>query len=83
MALVKAGADRQEMHERLRGHAMKAWEAIRTGGENPLTALLCKDAILTEYLSEEDIRRLMDARSHVGDAPARAREMAKAIAEIV
>ncbi|KAF0108335.1 MAG: adenylosuccinate lyase [Anaerolineaceae bacterium] len=81
MALVKAGADRQEMHERLRGHAMKAWEAIRTGGENPLASLLCQDAILTEYLSEEDIRRLMDARSHVGDAPQRAREMAKLINE--
>jgi adenylosuccinate lyase len=83
MALVKAEADRQEMHERLRGHAMKAWEAIRTGGENPLASLLCKDAILTEYLSEEDIRRLMDARAHVGDAPQRAREMAKAIAGAV
>ena len=83
MALVKAGADRQEMHERLRGHAMKAWDAVRVGEENPLASLLCQDAILTEYLSEEDIRCLMDARSHVGDAPQRAREMAKAIAGTV
>ena len=82
MGLVKAGADRQEMHARIRGHAMKAWEAIRTGEENPLASLLCKDAILTEYLSEEDIRLLMDAHSHVGDAPLRAREMAKAIREV-
>jgi adenylosuccinate lyase len=83
MALVKAGADRQEMHERLRGHAMKAWEALRSGGENPLASLLCQDAILTEYLTEEELRRLMDARSHVGDAPRRAREMAKVISGAV
>jgi adenylosuccinate lyase len=83
MALVKSGADRQEMHERIRSHAMKAWDVIRAGEENPLAALLCKDAIMTEYLSEDEIRRLMDARSHLGDAPERAREMAKMIQEIV
>jgi adenylosuccinate lyase len=83
MALVKSGADRQEMHERIRSHAMKAWEAVRAGEENPLASLLCKDAIMTEYLSEEELRRLMDARSHLGDAPERAREMAKTIQEIV
>jgi adenylosuccinate lyase len=83
MALAKSGADRQEMHERIRSHAMKAWDAVRVGEENPLVALLCKDAIMTEYLSEEEIRRLMDARSHLGDAPERAREMAKTIQEIM
>jgi adenylosuccinate lyase len=83
MALVKSGADRQEMHERIRSHAMKAWEAVRAGEENPLASLLCKDAIMTEYLSEEELRRLMDARSHLGDAPERAREMAKTIQEII
>jgi hypothetical protein len=31
----------------------------------------------------KEIRRLMDARSHLGDAPARAREMAKTIQEIM
>ena len=32
MALVKAGADRQEMHERLRQHALPAWRAVQAGG---------------------------------------------------
>jgi adenylosuccinate lyase len=81
MALVKKGADRQEMHERIRTLAMKAWEALRADGENPLTAELCRDAEMTEYLSEAEIRTLMDARSYVGDAPARAREMAKRIVD--
>jgi adenylosuccinate lyase len=83
MALVKAGADRQEMHERIRFHALKAWETLSQGVENPLTDDLCKDATLTEYLSEQEIRHLMVASSHVGDAPDRARALAKAIQEIV
>jgi adenylosuccinate lyase len=79
MALVKAGADRQEMHERIRSNAMQAWEVVRRGEENPLVALLCQDVELTEYLSEREIHVLMDAKSHLGDAPARARAMAKMI----
>ncbi len=38
MALGKAGADRQAMHERLRQHALDAWEALRAGQPNPLNA---------------------------------------------
>jgi adenylosuccinate lyase len=83
MALVKAGADRQEMHERIRGHSMKTWDTGRSGGENSLVALLCQDAILTGFLSKEDIRLLMDVRSHVGDAPQRARALVKVIQDIV
>ena len=35
MALVRAGADRQHMHERLRQHSLKAWESIKAGRPNP------------------------------------------------
>jgi adenylosuccinate lyase len=83
MALVKAGADRQVMHERIRAHAMKAWETLGRGGENPLVDYLCKDSEVGEYLSEQEIQRLMSARTHVGDAPQRARALAKTIREIV
>ena len=83
MALVKAGADRQEMHERIRSHSMKAWGIIKSGEKNPLVDDLCRDAEISEYLSEEEIRGLMQARSHVGDAPQRARMLAKSIREIV
>lgn len=81
MALVKAGADRQEMHERIRSQTMKAWETLEPGGENPLAFNLCQDALLTEYLPEEQIRLLMDARSHVGNAAEKAREMAGLIGQ--
>jgi adenylosuccinate lyase len=79
MKLVMAGADRQEMHERIRAHALKAWDALGNGNENPLADDLCRDAVLTEYLSEQEIRILMAAESHVGDAPERARALAKSM----
>lgn len=81
MALVKAGADRQEMHERIRGHALQAWDALRQGSENPLAASLAADPLIGEYLSGEAISRLMDARAYVGDAPRRARRLAESILE--
>jgi adenylosuccinate lyase len=83
MALVKAGADRQAMHERIRLQAMQAWEAVRLGGENTLNRSLCQDEQILAFLPEREIRRLMDASSHVGNAPQRARAMAKAIARAV
>ena len=81
MRLVKAGADRQEMHDRLRSLALKAWEEIGGGGVNPLVDDLCRDAELIEYLSEQEIRAIMRAGSYVGDAPERARAMSKSIEE--
>jgi adenylosuccinate lyase len=69
------------MHERIRTNAMQAWEVVRRGDENPLVSLMCQDGVLTEYMSEQEIRMLMDARSHVGDAPERAHRMAKIIQE--
>jgi adenylosuccinate lyase len=83
IALVKAGADRQEMHEHLRKHAMKVWEDLISGGENSLLALLCQDKTMTKFLSEEEIRLLLEIRFHLGDAPNRAREMAKAIQKAI
>ena len=37
MELVKAGADRQEMHEVIRHHSMVAWEALRSAAEARIT----------------------------------------------
>ena len=78
-ALSKAGADRQAMHERLRQHAMQAWESVQSGAKNPLVEQLSGDPQLTPYLAPAEIRRLMDASRHVGDAPHRARLLAQAI----
>ena len=83
MALVKAGADRQEMHEHLRQHSLAAWPAVQTGAPNPLAELLTADEVLLTYLPAEEIQRLMEAGAHVGDAPQRALALAGQIRAIL
>jgi adenylosuccinate lyase len=80
MGLVKAGADRQEMHERLRGHAMQAWANLQAGeAGNPLEALVRADKAVLSYLPAEKLNGLMNASSHLGDAELRARQMAETL----
>ncbi|MFZ5919767.1 MAG: adenylosuccinate lyase [Chloroflexota bacterium] len=75
MAAVKTGADRQVLHEAIREQAMKAWEVVQRGGANPLVGQIIQDEGIRSYLSEDEIRGLMDYSGHVGDAPERARQM--------
>jgi adenylosuccinate lyase len=79
MALSKAGADRQAMHERLRQHAMQAWNALQDGQDSPLIELITQDIDLLHYMSSAELRSRMDATRHLGDAPHRARELATEI----
>ena len=79
MALGKAGADRQEMHERLREHSLSAWEAIRNDEANPLVELITSDQEFTRYLSSEQVLKLLDANVYVGDAPQRTSALADQI----
>jgi adenylosuccinate lyase len=79
MALVKAGADRQEMHERLRNHAMTAWQAVRQNQTNPLASLVMGDVVITHYLSPSHIDQLTRVEGYVGLAPQRSVELAKKI----
>lgn len=79
MALVLAGADRQEMHERIRVHSQTAWSAIQHGERNPLAGCLEEDPALLTFLPAGQIRSLLDARGYVGDAPERARSLAQSI----
>jgi adenylosuccinate lyase len=79
MALGKAGADRQAMHERLRGHAMQSWEAIQSGQPNSLAENLAQDAEIRQYLSLTEIFSLMDASRYLGDASKRTRQLAERI----
>lgn len=79
MALVKAGADRQEMHHRLRGHSLLAWEAIRGQEPNPLHELIAADEEIAQFLPEKRIRELLIYNDYVGNAPERARLMVDTI----
>ncbi len=77
MELVKAGADRQAMHEVIRSHSMAAWAAVTSGQPNPLPDHLSADPQVTAYLSPDRVRSLLHAADYVGDAPERARQMAQ------
>jgi adenylosuccinate lyase len=82
MEAAKAGGDRQELHEAIREAAMTAHETIARGGDNPLSTLLVDDERLTRHVDPAEIRRLLDPLHYVGDAPQRARALAKRIAEL-
>jgi adenylosuccinate lyase len=79
MAVVFAGADRQEAHEWLRQNSLRAWEHVRKGENNPLPQLLTEDEHIRDFLTAEQINGLMDVSNHTGTAAARARALAKEI----
>ncbi len=81
MAVVKRGADRQHMHEVIREHSLTAWAALQAGEANPLIDALCADARVLQFIGTEDARALLDADAYVGDAPMRARRIARYGAE--
>jgi adenylosuccinate lyase len=79
MALVKAGGDRQVMHEYLREHSLTAWAEVQSGKPNQLSELISHDPELTGFVPEEQLCRLMDISQYLGDAARRARQMAEVI----
>lgn len=79
VALVKKGADRQNMHEHIRKHTLKAWDAIQNNQNYSLVKYVSEDQIFLEYLKKEDILGLMVANTHIGLAPEWARQLSKDI----
>ncbi len=79
MEAVKAGGDRQALHETIRDASMKAYERLAQGGDNPLASLLVDDDALAGLLDPAEIRSLLDPTDHIGDAPERARALASRI----
>ena len=77
MEAVKAGGDRQQLHEIIRGHSLTAWAAVARGEPNPLPDLLASDPVLVALLPPERLRGLLDAGDYVGEAPMRARDLAR------
>jgi len=77
MVAVRRGGNRQDLHEIIRRHSLIAWQSVARGEPNPLPDLLSADPQLQRYLSRERIRSLLSVRSYLGDAPHRARDMAK------
>ena len=79
MAAVQAGGDRQELHEVIREQSLVAWAALQDGRPNPLADLLAADPRITQWVPAAELPALLDATHHVGDAAARARNVAAAV----
>lgn len=79
MALSRAGANRQEMHARLREHSLAAWQAVRAGEPNPLVVSICQDPLFQRYFPSQKLREMLDVQGYVGIAARRARQMAETI----
>ena len=68
MDAVKAGGDRQELHERIRELSMDAGRTVKVEGkENNLLELIAADPAFN--LSLEDLKKTMDPARYVGRAP--------------
>ena len=80
---VKKGADRQEMHEVLREISMEAWKEVAEAKPNPMKELLQKNEKIKQYVSTDEIEKLLDIKSHVGTAPKRAKKLAGLIRETI
>jgi adenylosuccinate lyase len=79
LAAVKAGADRQALHEIIREHSLVAWAEVAAARPNPLPARLSTDERLTHFLEPAQVLTLLDAGQYIGDAPERARRVAAEI----
>jgi adenylosuccinate lyase len=83
MAGVRAGGDRQHLHEILRLHSLSAWERIRLGEPNPLAELLSQDETIRSLLPDVDLYDLLDAGTHVGYAPQNAMKVRNEILRVL
>jgi adenylosuccinate lyase len=79
MAASRAGADRQEMHEILRRHALSAWQEVQRGKTNDLIQRLMADEKIVKWVPVEEIESLSQVNSYTGIAPERARQLAALI----
>jgi adenylosuccinate lyase len=77
MALVAAGAGRQEAHDWIRQASLEAWPAVEQGQDNPLADLLAADPNITPFLSPDQVHLLMDAGDYIGTAGERAAAFAR------
>ena len=68
MDAVKAGGDRQELHERIRELSMQAGRAVKEEGrDNPLLELIAADPMF--HLTLADLEKSMDPAKYIGRAP--------------
>jgi adenylosuccinate lyase len=78
MAGVRAGGDRQELHERIRRHSMAAAEQVKQNGmPNDLIERLRNDPAFAKV----DLSRVLDAKLFVGRAPQQVDQFVQEVVE--
>lgn len=76
MDAVKRGADRQQLHERIRVHSMAASKVIKEeGGENDLLSRIAADSIFG--VTMEELEGIVNPENFVGCAPMQTEEFLK------
>jgi adenylosuccinate lyase len=79
MDAVKAGGDRQELHEKIRQHSMEAGRMVKVEGkENDLLERIAADPAFG--MTMEQLESIMDPKNFVGRAPEQTEEF---ITEVV
>jgi adenylosuccinate lyase len=79
MDAAKRGADRQQLHERIRVHSMAASKVVKEeGGENDLLSRIANDPIFGVTLNE--LQAIVSPEKYVGRAPQQTEEF---ISEVV
>ncbi len=82
MDAVKAGGDRQELHEKIRGLSMEAGRNVKEKGlDNNLLELIAADPAFG--LNEEELKKAMDPAKYVGRAPLQVEAFLKEVIEPV
>lgn len=68
MNAVKQGGDRQELHEKIREHSMKASKVVKSEGKkNDLIERIVNDKSFN--LTMEDINKILEPKNFIGRAP--------------
>ena len=76
MECVKAGGNRQELHERIRVLSMEAGKNVKMeGGDNNLIELIAKDEMFKPVWDKMD--EILDAKKFIGRAPSQTEEFIK------
>ena len=82
MDAVKAGGDRQELHERIRELSMEAGRNVKEKGlDNNLLDLIAADPAFG--LNEEELKKTMDPAKYVGRAPFQVENFLKKVVDPV
>lgn len=83
MDAAKHGADRQELHERIRVHSMAAAKVVKEeGGENDLLSRIADDPIFG--VSLEELLEIVKPEKYVGRAPKQTEEfLAECVAPVL